>query len=116
MEGEDRIPVLKPVESLNRMPIVEMENVKAVGRIIEVKLVHHRGAHAVAVFNYVFSEGLAIVITDTFDCLIGNIPPREEMHFMVLVYQCFCEMCRSPGKTTHPFSIHRFPAEERYFT
>jgi hypothetical protein len=52
---------------------------------------------------------------NTFDHLIGNIPPREEMHFMVLVYQCFCEMCRSTGKPANAFSVHRFPAEKGYF-
>ena len=115
MKGKDSISVLQVMERLDRMPVMKMENVKPVGCIIAVKLVHHRGAHAVAIFDYVFSGGLAIVIADTFDSLIGNIPPREEMHFMPLVYQCFSEMCRSPGKPAYAFSVHRFPAEKGYF-
>jgi hypothetical protein len=115
MEGKEGIPVLQVMESLDRMPVMEMEKVKPVGRIIAVKLVYHRGAHAVAKFDYVFSGGLAIMIMNTFDHLIGNIPPREEMHFMVLVYQGFCEMCRSTGKPADAFGIHRFPAEKCYF-
>jgi hypothetical protein len=115
MKGKDGISVLQVMESLDRMPVMEMEKVKPVGCITEVKLVHHRDAHAVAVFDYVFSGGLAIVIADTFDSLVGNIPPRKEMHFMPLGYQCFCEMRRSPGKPADAFSIHRFPAEKGYF-
>src|SRR5665647_640454 len=115
MEAQDSIPVLQVMESHDRMPVMEMENVKPVGSIIAVKLVHHRGAHAVAKFDYVFSGGLAIVIMNTFNNLIRNISPREEMHFMVLVYQCFCEMRRSTGKPADAFSVHRFPAEKGYF-
>src|SRR5665647_1867162 len=115
MKGKDGISVLKMMESLNRMPVMEMKKVKPVGCIIAVKLVHHLGAHGVAIFDYVFSGGLAIVIINTFDSLIGNIPPREEMHFLVLVYQCFSEMCRSTGKPADAFSVHRFPAETSYF-
>jgi hypothetical protein len=115
MKGKDGIPVLQVMESLNRMPVMEMEEVKPVGCIIAVKLVHHRGAHAVAIFNYVISGRLAIVIADTFNSLIGNIPPREEMHVVALGYQCFCEMRRSPGKPADAFSVHRFPAEKGYF-
>jgi hypothetical protein len=88
MEAQDSIPVLQVMECLDRMPVMEMEKVKTVGCIKASELVYHRDAHAVAVFDNVISGWLAIVIMNIFDCLIGNIPPREEMHFMVLVCQC----------------------------
>src|SRR4030043_766095 len=115
MKGKDGIPVLQVMEGRDRMPVMEMEKVKPPGGITAFKLVHHRGAHAIAIFDNVFSGGLAIVIADTFDSLVGYSPPREEMHVMALGYQCFCEMRRSPGKPPDAFSVHRFPAEKGYF-
>jgi hypothetical protein len=89
MEAQDGISVLQVMEGLDRMPVMKMEKVKPAGPVIAIKLVHHRGTHAVAIFDNVFAGGLTIVIMNSLYYLIGSSPPREEMHFMALPYQCF---------------------------
>ena len=104
MIGKDGIPVLQDVECLDGMPVVKMEVIEFLMRIKFPEVLNHSVAHTIAIFHYVISMRLAVMVENIADCLIRHLATGKVVNFVVLC-QGLSKMSCSAGKSAHSLCI-----------
>ena len=74
MIRENCITILKVMQSLHKMPVMEMKESEFVPRINFFKQTYNCGTHGVAIFYNIFPGGNTIVITDSVYPRSGIVP------------------------------------------
>src|SRR5208337_3898693 len=113
MERKDRLPVLEPVEGLDRVPVMKVQDIESLFWVRLLKLINHLVAHILAVLHGIISLGLAVMVGNTVDLLVLHPPAGEEMHVMILC-KGLCKPCGCTRKPPDALGIERLPAEECY--
>jgi hypothetical protein len=83
MKRKDSVTVSQKMEGLDRVPVMEVEEIKPFLPVVQVKLVYHRMAHSIAVIHNIGALGTTVVIVDPFDDPVVHLSAGEEVYFML---------------------------------